>query len=39
MLVARTGLVCQFQTMAATAPFLVGSFAIGYAQLGFLIGI
>jgi hypothetical protein len=32
-------LACQFQTVASTAPFLVGSFAIDYAQLGVLIGL
>jgi len=29
----------QLRPAASTAPFLIGSFAIGYAQLGALIGI
>jgi hypothetical protein len=37
--VARTTMACQFQTVASTAPFLVGSFAIDYAQPGVLIGL
>ena len=32
-------MACQLQTVASTAPFLVGSFAIDYAQLGVLIGL
>jgi hypothetical protein len=32
-------MACQFQTVASTAPFLIGSFAIDYAQLGVLIGL
>jgi MFS family permease len=32
-------MACQLQTVASTAPFLVGSFAIDDAQLGVLIGL
>jgi hypothetical protein len=38
-LVARTMPACQFQTVASTAPFLVGSRAIDDAQLVGLIGL
>jgi predicted MFS family arabinose efflux permease len=36
---ARTAMACQFQTVASTAPFLIGSFAIDYTRLGTLIGL
>ena len=32
-------MACQLQTVASSAPFLVGSFAIDYAQFGVLIGL
>ena len=38
LFVARTVMACQFQTVASTAPFLIGSLAIDYTQLGTLIG-
>jgi fucose permease len=37
LFVARTVMACQFQTVASTAPLLIGSFAIDYTQLGTLI--
>jgi len=36
---ARTAMACQFQTVASTAPFLIGSLAIDYTRLGTLIGL
>ncbi len=36
---ARTVMACQFQTVGSSAPFLAGSFAIDFTQLGTLIGL
>lgn len=38
LFVERTVMACRFQTVASTAPFLIGSLAIDYTQLGTLIG-
>lgn len=39
LFVARTVMACQFQTVASTAPFVIGSLAIDYTQLSTLIGL
>jgi predicted MFS family arabinose efflux permease len=39
LFVTRTAMGFQFQTVASTAPFLQGQFAIGFAEIGTLIGL
>jgi hypothetical protein len=37
--VARTALACQFESVALSASFLIGSFATDDTQFGTLIGL
>jgi len=39
VVVARTAMGLQFQSIAAVGPFLVGDLGLSYAQLGTLIGL
>ena len=39
VVVARTAVGFQFQSVAAVGPFLVGDLGLTYAQLGTLIGL
>jgi hypothetical protein len=39
VVVARTAMAVQFQSVAAVGPFLVADLGVSYAELGTLIGL